>query len=60
MSNLTARYSIYSTDGIAYDTEISQRIFSEWIGILSLVEEMVAENRKTVDIGAKDYVRREK
>jgi hypothetical protein len=40
--------------------EITRRVLSELVGIFSLVEEMVAENRKTAEIGAKEYVRRVK
>jgi hypothetical protein len=40
--------------------EITKRVLSELVGIFSLVEEMVTENRKTVEIGAKEYVRRVK
>jgi hypothetical protein len=40
--------------------EITKRVLSELVGIFSLVEEMVTENRKTVEIGAKEYVGRVK
>jgi hypothetical protein len=40
--------------------EKTKRVLSELVGIFSLVEEMVTENRKTVEIGAKEYVRRVK
>jgi hypothetical protein len=38
--------------------EITKRVLSELVGICSLVEEMVTENRNTAEIGAKKYVRR--
>jgi hypothetical protein len=39
---------------------LKKRVLSELVEIFSLVEEMVTENRKTVEIGAKEYVRRVK
>jgi hypothetical protein len=38
--------------------EITKRVLSELVRIFSLVEEMMTENRKTVEIGANEYLRR--
>jgi ribosomal protein L31E len=40
--------------------EITKRVLSEFVRIFSLVEEIVTEIQKTVEIGAKVYVRRVK
>jgi hypothetical protein len=70
-SKIKKAYSLIVSLGVTHDftwsgrakineKEITKHVFSELVGIFSLVEELTGENRKVVEIGSKEFVRRSK